>query len=106
MRLTRSTQIRLILIAALSLESPVGPLVAQAAEPGACVPVGAWVIPGSNKKQDDAPSTLARREADLRPNLHIAEGSTSQIGLLLNSDLANPPPDDMFPTALMRGHDG
>src|SRR2546430_15072738 len=29
-----------------------------------------------------------------------------QIALLLNSDLAEPAPDGMFPTALMRGHDG
>jgi hypothetical protein len=46
------------------------------------------------------------RKADLRPNLHVAEGATSQIGLLLNSDLANSAPDGMFPTVLMRGHDG
>ena len=45
------------------------------------------------------------RKADLRSNLHAAEGSTSQIGLLLNSDLANPAPDGICPTALMRGHD-
>src|ERR1700730_9372297 len=43
------------------------------------------------------------RKADLRPNLHVAEGATSQIGLLLNSDLANSAPDGMFPTVLMRG---
>jgi hypothetical protein len=29
-----------------------------------------------------------------------------QIALLLNSDLADPAPDGMFTTALMRGHDG
>jgi hypothetical protein len=29
-----------------------------------------------------------------------------QIALLLNSDLADPAPDGMFPTAFMRGHDG
>ena len=60
------------------------------------------------------------RKADLRPNLHVAEGQQQtypsehnnvvtlkrQIALLLNSDLADPAPDGMFPTALMRGHDG
>jgi uncharacterized iron-regulated protein len=66
----RCTQIRLILIATLSLGSPVGPLIAQAAEPGACVPVGAWVIPGSNKKQDDALRTLARRDVVLLGESH------------------------------------
>jgi hypothetical protein len=60
------------------------------------------------------------RKADLRSNLHVAEGQQQtypsqhnsvvtlkrQIALLLNSDLADPAPDGMFPTALMRGHDG
>jgi hypothetical protein len=29
-----------------------------------------------------------------------------EIALLLNSDLADPAPDGMFPAALMRGRDG
>jgi hypothetical protein len=60
--------------------------------------------------------------AQSRPSaeLHVAEGQPQtylsehnnivtlkrQIALLLNSDLADPAPDGMFPTALMRGHDG
>jgi len=35
--------------------------------------------------------------------LHAAEGSTSEIGLLLNWDLADPLPDGMFPATLKEG---
>src|SRR5712675_383686 len=48
------------------------------------------------------PSTHGGK-ADLRPNLHVAEGSTSEIGLFLNWDLVDPPPDGMFPATLKEG---
>ena len=61
--------------------------------------------------------TTAFGKADLRPNLHVQQQTypsehnsvvtlKGQIAVLLNSDLADPAPDGMFPTALMRGHDG
>jgi uncharacterized iron-regulated protein len=70
-RLGRAKQIRLILIAAvLLLGSPVGLPRARAAESGACVPVGAWVVPGSNKKQDDALRALSRHDVALLGESH------------------------------------
>jgi len=67
----RATQICLILItAALSFGSPVEPLGARAAETRVCVPVGAWVIPGSEEKQEDVLKTLAKHDVLLLGESH------------------------------------
>jgi uncharacterized iron-regulated protein len=71
MRLVRATRIRLFLIAAaLLLGSPAGLAGARAAESGGCVPVGAWVVPGSNKIRDDALKMLAGRDVVLLGESH------------------------------------
>ena len=63
----RTTRICLILIAAaLSLASPG----ARAVEAAVCVPVGAWVIPGSDEKQPDVLKSLARRDVVLLGESH------------------------------------
>jgi len=67
----RATQICLILIAAaLSLGSPVELLGAPAAEARVCVPAGAWVIPGSRKKQEGVLKTLAKHDVLLLGESH------------------------------------
>ena len=67
----RVMQICLILIAAaLSLGSPVELSGTRAAEARVCVPVGAWVIPGSRKKQKDVLKTLARHDVLLLGESH------------------------------------
>src|SRR5665647_1540758 len=71
MRFMRATQICLILIAAaLSLGSPVEILGAPAAEARVCVPAGAWVIPGSRKKQEGVLKTLAKHDVLLLGESH------------------------------------
>ena len=67
----RARWIRLILIAVgLLLASPAGLAGARAAESAGCVPVGSWVTPGSNKKQDDALRSLGRRDVVLLGESH------------------------------------
>ena len=67
----RATQICLILIAAaLSLGRPVELLGAPAAEARVCVPAGAWVIPGSRKKQEGVLKTLAKHDVLLLGESH------------------------------------
>ena len=61
----------ILMTAALSLAGPVERLGARAAEAArACVPVGAWVIPGSRKKQQDVARTLARHDVVLLGESH------------------------------------
>jgi uncharacterized iron-regulated protein len=70
----RTVQICLILMAAaLPLAGPVGAAGVPAAEPRACVPAGAWVIPGSRKKQDDVLKRLARHDVVLLGESHDEE---------------------------------
>jgi uncharacterized iron-regulated protein len=58
----RATQICLLLLASgLTLGNPVGLLGVRATESGGCVPVGAWVYPGSSEKRDDVLVALAKR---------------------------------------------
>lgn len=66
----RAPQICLILIAALSLASPVERLGARAAEARVCVPVGAWVIPGSEQKQEGVLKSLAKHDVLLLGESH------------------------------------
>ena len=71
MRLMRAARICLFLIAAaLPLASAAGSPAARADESGVCVPVGAWVVPGSEKKQENVIETLARHEVVLLGELH------------------------------------
>jgi uncharacterized iron-regulated protein len=51
----------LLLASGLTLGSPVGLLGVCATESGGCVPVGAWVYPGSSEKRDDVLAALAKR---------------------------------------------
>jgi uncharacterized iron-regulated protein len=60
----------ILIAAALSLGSPVELLDARAAETRVCVPVGAWVIPGSAEKQEDVLKTLAKRDVLLLGESH------------------------------------
>ena len=58
----RATKICLLLLASgLTLGNPVGQLGVLATESGGCVPVGAWVYPGSSEKRDDVLVALAKR---------------------------------------------
>ena len=67
----RAPQICLILIAAaLSLASPVERLDARTAEARVCVPVGAWVIPGSEQKQEGVLKSLAKHDVLLLGESH------------------------------------
>ena len=57
----RATQICLLLLASgLMLGNPVGLLGVRATESSDCVPVGAWVYPGSSEKRDDVLVALAK----------------------------------------------
>jgi uncharacterized iron-regulated protein len=67
----RVTQICLFLVASgLAFGSPVGLLGARAAESGECVPVGAWVDPGSREMRVDLVAALARRAVVLLGESH------------------------------------
>ena len=67
----RATQISLILITALlSLGSPVELTGAHAAEARVCVPAGAWVVRGSNVKQENVLKKLARHDVVLLGESH------------------------------------
>jgi len=67
----RIARIGLILMAAgLSWASPVDRLAARAAEARACVPVGAWVVPGNRKSRPDALRRLAGHDVVLLGESH------------------------------------
>jgi uncharacterized iron-regulated protein len=67
----RIARICLILLAAgLSWASPVERLAARAAEARVCVPVGAWVAPGSRESRQDALQRLARHDVVLLGESH------------------------------------
>jgi uncharacterized iron-regulated protein len=71
MRWMRAVRICVILIVAtLSLASPVERLGARAAEVRGCVPVGAWVVPGRKKSREDALKRLARHDVLLLGESH------------------------------------
>lgn len=59
----------MLMAAALSLASPERQA-ARAAEARVCVPVGAWVVPGSRKSQQDVPKRLARHDVVLLGESH------------------------------------
>jgi uncharacterized iron-regulated protein len=67
----RIAQICLILFAAgLSWASPVERLAARAAGARICVPVGAWVVPGSRKSRREESQRLARHDVVLLGESH------------------------------------
>lgn len=67
----QATQICLLLLASgLTLGTPVGLLGARAAEPAGCVPVGAWVYPGSSEGRGDVLEMLAERSVVLLGESH------------------------------------
>ena len=64
-----SNRFRLVMLA-LVLASPVGPLSIKAGESGGCMPVGVWVYPGRNERPDDVLGVLARRGVVLLGESH------------------------------------
>src|SRR5450759_939417 len=105
MRSMRATPICLVLMAAaLSLGSPVGRLDARAAEARVCGPVGAWVIPGSRKKQDGVLKSLAKHDVVLLGESH-SEAEHHRWQLHTIAALFNYRPDmvlgfEMFPRSV------
>ena len=101
----RATPICLVLMAAaLSLGSPVGRLDARAAEARVCGPVGAWVIPGSRKKQDGVLKSLAKHDVVLLGESH-SEAEHHRWQLHTIAALFNYRPDmvlgfEMFPRSV------
>jgi uncharacterized iron-regulated protein len=90
--------------AALSLGSPVGRLDARAAEARVCGPVGAWVIPGSRKKQDGVLKSLAKHDVVLLGESH-SEAEHHRWQLHTIAALFNYRPDmvlgfEMFPRSV------
>jgi uncharacterized iron-regulated protein len=64
-----SNRFRLVVLA-LVLASPVGPLSVNAANSGGCMPVGVWVYPGRSEQPDDVLGVLARRGVVLLGESH------------------------------------
>jgi uncharacterized iron-regulated protein len=64
-----SNRFRLVMLAVV-LASPVGPLSVNAAKSGGCMPVGVWVYPGRSEQPDDVLGALARRGVVLLGESH------------------------------------
>jgi uncharacterized iron-regulated protein len=64
-----ANRFRLVMLA-IVLTSPVGPLSVNAGESGGCMPVGVWVYPGRSEQPDDVLGALARRRVVLLGESH------------------------------------